>query len=56
MTTTKNKIVYKFVAKLFDYRIMFKGIISYLGPDYKDALLMILYLDIIRIIVSNKIN
>ena len=34
---SRNKIVTKFVAKLFKYRIMFKDILTFLGLDYRDA-------------------
>ena len=34
----------KFVAKIFKYSILFKGIPSFIGVDYRDASLIILYL------------
>ena len=37
------KILIKFVQKLFKYRIMFKNIFTFLGLDYRDALLKTLY-------------
>ena len=39
----------KFVAKLFKYRILFKNILIFLGIDYRDASLIILYLVVIGI-------
>ena len=39
-----NKIESKFVAKQLKYGIMFKDILTFLGLDYRDALLIILYL------------
>jgi hypothetical protein len=38
------KIVSKFVAKLIKYMILFKDILTFLGLDYRDASLIILYL------------
>ena len=39
-----NKIVRKFVAKLHNYRILFKDELTLLGLDYRVALLITLYL------------
>ena len=39
-----DKIVSKFVAKIIKYMILFKDILTYLGLDYRDALLIIVYL------------
>ena len=39
-----DKIIRKFVAKLLKYRILFKDILTFLILDYRDALLIILYL------------
>ena len=44
-----NKIVSKFVAKLIKYIILFKDIVTFLGLDYRDALLITLYLVVIGI-------
>ena len=38
-----------FVAKLLKYRILFKDILMFLGLDYKDASLVILYLIVLGI-------
>ena len=43
------KIVSKFVAKLIKYMLLFKDILTFLGVDYRDALLIILYLFVIGI-------
>ena len=37
-------VVYKFVAKLIKYRILFKDILTNLGLDYRDASHVLLYL------------
>ena len=37
-----NKIGSKFVAKLLKYMILFKDIFTFLGLDYRDALLITL--------------
>ena len=39
----------KFVAKLLKYSILFKDIKTFLGLDYRDASLIILYLIVIGI-------
>ena len=39
----------KFVAKLPKYMILFKGILTFLGLAYRDALLVTLYLVVIGI-------
>ena len=44
------KIVSKFVAKL----ILFKGILTFLGLDYRDALLITLYLVVIGISIKKS--
>ena len=38
-----SKILRKFVAKLLKYRILFKDILKFLGLDYWEASLIILY-------------
>ena len=38
-----DKIMRKFVAKLLKYRILFKDILTFLGLDYRDASLVIVY-------------
>ena len=43
------KIVSKFVTKLIKYTILFKDILTFLGLDYRDALLIVLYLVVIGI-------
>ena len=49
MNIKVNKIICKFVAKLIKYRILFKDILTFLGLDYRDASLKILYLIVIGI-------
>ena len=50
-------MIRKFVAKLLKYRIMYKDILTFLGLDYRVALLKILYLIVIGIKKSkNQIN
>ena len=49
MYKSRNKIVSKFVEKLLKYRIMFKDIITFLGLDYKDALLIKFYFVVLEI-------
>ena len=44
-----EKILRKFVAKLLKYRIPFKDILTFLGLDYRDVSLKILYLIVIVI-------
>ena len=44
-----DKIIRKFVAKFLKYRILFKDILTFLGLDYRDASLIILYLILIGI-------
>ena len=44
-----DKIIRKFVAKLLNYRILFKDILTFLILDYRDASLIILYLIVIGI-------
>ena len=48
-----DKITREFVAKLLKYRILFKDILTFLGLDYRDALLIILYLIVIGISTLN---
>ena len=43
MYKSKNKIESKFIEELLKYRIMFKDILTFLGLDYRDALLITLY-------------
>ena len=49
MYKSRNKIVSKFVEKLLKLRIIFKDILTFLGPDYGDALLNTLYFIDIKI-------
>ena len=44
-----DKIIRKLVAKLLKYRIMLKDRLTFLGLDYRDASLKILYLIVIGI-------
>ena len=44
-----DKIIRKLVAKLLKYRILLKDILTFLGLDYRDASLKILYLIVIGI-------
>ena len=44
-----DKIIRKYVVKLFKYRKLFKDILTFLGLDYRDASLIILYLFVIGI-------
>ena len=39
----------KYVAKLLKYKILFKDILTFLGLDYRDASLIIVYLIVIGI-------
>ena len=43
MYKSRNKILGKLLVKLLKYRIMFKGIIAFLGLDYRDAPLKTMY-------------
>ena len=43
------KILFKFVEKLLKYRMIFKGILTFLGLDYRDALLTKLYFVVLGI-------
>ena len=43
MYKSRNKIVSNFVEKLLKYRIMFRYILTFLGINYRDALLIKLY-------------
>ena len=47
---SRNKILSKFVAKLQKYKRLFKDILTYLGLDYRDALLTTLN----RIVIGNS--
>ena len=47
-----KKIVSKFVEKLHKYKIMFKDIFIFLGLDYKDVLLIILYFAVLGISIA----
>ena len=49
MYIRRNKIVSKFVEKLRKYRIMFKGILTFLGLDYRNGSLKILYFVVLGI-------
>ena len=46
------KVVVKFVEKLLKYGIMFKDILTFLGLDCRDALLIKLYFIVLEIIES----
>ena len=43
MYKRRNKILSKFVEKLLKNRILFKGILAFLGLDYSDASLITMY-------------
>ena len=51
-----NKIVSKFVAKVLKYRLLFKpkDILTFLGLEYRDALLITLYLVVLEIIINKS--
>ena len=49
MYKCRIKILIKFVEKLQKYRIMFKDILTFLGLDYRDALLITLYFVVVGI-------
>ena len=49
MYKSRNEIVSKFVEKHIKCRIMFENILTFLGPDYRDASLITLYLIVIGI-------
>ena len=51
-----NKIVSKFVAKLIKYMLLFKDILTFLGLDYRDASLITLYLNVLRISTEYSVN
>ena len=52
-----DKIIRKFVAKLLKYRKLLKDILPFLILDYRDALLIILYLIVIGISnLKNRID
>ena len=44
-----NKFIYKFDEKVLTYRILIKGILTFLRLNYKDASLEILYLVVLGI-------
>ena len=44
-----NKIISKFAKKLLKYMIMFKGILTFLALNYRDALLSTLYFVVLGI-------
>ena len=46
------KIVSKYVAKLIKYMILLQDILTFLGLDYRDALLITLYLVVIGISIQ----
>ena len=46
---SRNKILSKFVAIVQKYKRLFKDILTFLGLDYRDASLTILYLIVIGI-------
>ena len=48
-----DKILNKFVAKLLKFRKLFKDILSSLGLDYRDALVIILYFAVLVISTPN---
>ena len=48
------KILIKFFEKLLKYRIMFKDILTFLGLDYRDASLIILYLVVLGTIITKS--
>ena len=47
--TVFDKIICKFVAKLLKYRILLKGKLIFLGLDYRDASVIVLYFIVIGI-------
>ena len=49
MNKSQSKIVSKFVEKLLKYRIIFKDILTFLGLDYRDALLITSYFVVLGI-------
>ena len=55
MYISLNKILSKFVVKLLNYRILFKDTLTFLGLDYRDALLITLYLVVIGISIPKII-
>ena len=48
------KIVSKFVAKLIKIMILFKGILTFLGLDYRDASFITSYLVVIGISIQRS--
>ena len=44
-----NKSVSKFIANLVRYNILFKDVLTFLGLNYRDALLITVYLVVIGI-------
>ena len=54
MYKSRYKIVSKFFEKLLKYRILFKDILTFLGPDFREALLMYSKNQIKRVIILHK--
>ena len=52
MYKSRNNIVSKFVENLLKYRILFKVILTFLGLDYRDALLIIFYFVVLGISIK----
>ena len=52
MYKCRIKILNKFVEKLQKYRKMFKDIITFLGLDYRDALLITLFFVVLVISIT----
>ena len=50
------QIVSKFDAKLVNYMLLFKDILTFLGLDYRDASLITLYLNVLRISTEYSVN
>ncbi len=51
-----NNILSKCVAKLLKYKMLFKYIITFLGPDYRVASLVTLYYIVLGISFTNQIK
>ena len=49
MHKSQNKTSSRFIEKLYKYRILFKDILTILGLDYIDALLITLYFVVLGI-------
>ena len=56
MYKCRIKIVSKFVEELLKNRIMFKDILTFLGLDYRDALLITLYFVVIGISIQKSVQ